>query len=1192
VRASGFLVVAASFAVSLHAGGVKSTRGDDVDFTRDVRPLLSRHCFKCHGPDDKARKAELRLDRRENALKGGESGEPAIVPKKPEDSELVRRILSDDESEMMPPPAAKLPLSAAQKQIFKLWVEQGGEYVPHWAFVFPRQEPPPEVQNTSWPRNPIDAFVLGRMEAAGLAPSPEADKYTLVRRLYLDLIGMPPSPEEADVFVKDSSPNAYDELVERLLKSPHYGERWARKWLDLARYADTNGYEKDRQRSMWLYRDWVISALNDDMPFDRFTIEQIAGDLLPDAGLSQKIATGFHRNTMINEEGGIDPLEFRFYAMTDRVATTGTAWLGLTLMCCQCHTHKYDPVTQREYYGVMAFLNNADEPVMEVPQADIAARRRETEQKIEDLIADLPNRFPLEGDYRWHSQSPESIVSAGGASPEKLADGSVRFAGPNPEKDTYIAVFETDLPRVDAIRLEALVDQELPSTGPGRTPHGNFVLSEFTVAVAAKAVEAVRPVKVVGATADFSQEGFSVGSAIDGQTTTGWAIHGPGKWNVDRAAIFQLDPAEKLSGPLRWTIKLDQQHGSQHTLGKFRISFGSRNENSRPEDVRRRDHLERRLAEWIERETSRLTDWTVLRPVEAKANMPILAVLDDDSVLASSDQTKRDVYDLKFRGDLMGVTAIRVEALPDERLPARGPGRVYYEGPFGDFFLSNITLAADGEPSKLAGASQTFADGKNTAAMAIDDDLQSGWSINARQGEPNSAVFNLAEPLPAVRELALQMVFEKYYAAGLGRFRISVTTDRHRAEATGLPPQIETVLRKPAEQRTPADKERLLAHFVLVAPELAAEQAAINKLRKEMPAYPTTLVLAERPSDQPRATYIHQRGEFLQPTERVEPGIPAVLPQFAPRAPKNRLAFARWLVSPDHPLTARVTMNRQWAAFFGRGLVRTQEDFGFQGEAPTHPELLDWLAVEFIKRGWSMKQLHRLIVTSATYRQSSRVTAEILAKDPSNRWLSRGPRNRIDAEIVRDSALKISGLFSPKLGGPSVFPPQPPGVTSEGTYGGLAWNVSAGADRYRRGLYTFAKRTAPYAMLSTFDSPSGEACVARREVSNTPLQALTLMNDTVFWEAAQALGSLLASREGSTEERLEYLFRRCLVRPPTPDELRLLAGFFKTQRERLEKKELDASNIAGAGDGDLLERAAWTLVARAVLNLDETITKN
>jgi hypothetical protein len=995
------------------AGPRLSARGEPVDFTRDVRPILSRHCFKCHGPDDKARKARLRLDMRDVAIGEARSGLHAIVPSKPGESELVRRIGADDEGDVMPPPSTKNPLSDAQKQLLRRWIAEGAEYKPHWAFVPPRQAPLPNVRQADWPRNAIDHFVLARLEAAGLRPSPQADRYKLVRRVSLDLIGLPPTPEEADAFVHDPAPDAYEKLVDRLLASPHYGERWARRWLDLARYADTNGYEKDRARSIWPYRDWVINALNAGMPFDEFTIEQIAGDLLPGATLEQRIASGFHRNTMLNEEGGIDPLEFRFHAMTDRVGTTGTVWLGLTLGCAQCHTHKFDPIAHREYYQVMAFLNNADEPEMDVPRPDLTARRAELEAKIAALEADLPNRFP--------------------------ADAK-----------------------------------------PGDT---------------------------------------------------------------------------------------------------------------RPIEVRRRERLERKFCAWLEQESARAVHWTVLRPVEAKSNVPRLTVLDDSSVLASGDMSKRDVYDLKFRTDLRGVTALRLEVLPDASLPKHGPGRVYYEGAFGDFFLSEITLTAGGKPVRFSRASQSFANGGGAAA-AIDGKPETGWSIAGGQGKAHAAVFNLAEPLADAKELAVSLLFERYYAAGLGRFRISLTTDPRAAEARGLPADIEDVLLIPAERRTAAQRDRLLRHCLSVAPELGGERAAIQKLRDQMPAYPTTLVLSERPPDNPRPTYVHRRGEFLQPAERVEPGVLSVLPPLPKGAPRNRLTFARWLVDPDNPLVGRVTMNRQWAALFGRGLVRTTEDFGYQGEPPTHPELLDWLAVELVRRGWSIKQMHRLIVTSATYQQSSRVTPELLEKDPHNQLLARGPRFRIEAELVRDAALRISGLLSPKLGGPSVFPPQPAGVSSEGTYGPLAWKVSEGPDRYRRGLYTFSKRTAPYAMATTFDAPSGEACLARREVSNTPLQALTLLNDPVFVEAAQALGARMAVESLPVEGRVTELFRRCLTRPPSADERALLVQFYQAQKQRFAGKELDAGAVAGPGGGDVIERAAWTVVARALLNLDETITKN
>jgi mono/diheme cytochrome c family protein len=1012
MRMATWTAVVLFCAAPLRAAEVEPAGADF--FTTRVRPILARHCFKCHGPDDKARKARLRLDVRQAALAPARSGKRAIVPGKPNDSELIRRITATDEEEVMPPPHTKNPLSEADRQALVRWVAAGAEYATHWAFLPPRQRSLPAIRQPHWPRNPIDHFVLARLEAARLHPSPEADRYTLARRLYLDLIGLPPTPEEAEAFVRDRSPDAYEKLVDRLLASPHYGERWARRWLDLARYADTNGYEKDRPRSIWPYRDWVIGSLNADMPFDHFTIEQLAGDMLPGATEAQRVATGFHRNTMLNEEGGIDPLEFRFHAMTDRVATTGTTWLGLTVGCAQCHTHKFDPLPHREYYQFLAFLNNADEPEMEVRRAEIAQRRREIQAKIDALVAELPAQFPVEA---------------------------------------------------------------------------------------------------------------------------------------------------------------------------------SKGDN-RPIEVQRREHLERKFNEWAEREASRTVRWTVLRPAEAKSNLPHLTVQDDSSVFVTGDQSKRDLYELTFHTPLHNITAIRLEVLPDDRLPKHGPGRVYYEGPAGDFFLSEVTLTAGGKRVSLARASQSHAAGGNTAERAIDGDPQTGWSINGGQGRAHNAVFTLAAPLADAADLHLGLLFERYHAAGLGRFRIWATTDPRPAVARDMPADVEAILLVPAERRTAEQKQRLMQHYLMVAPELAKARGAIDALSKQMPAYPTTLVLAERPPADHRATHIHNRGEFLQPGDRVEPAVFSVLPPLPAGTPSNRLGLARWLVSPDNPLVGRVTMNRQWAAFFGRGIVRTLQDFGYQGEPPSHPELLDWLAVEFVRQGWSMKRMHRFMVTSATYRQASRLTPELLARDPENVLLARGPRVRLEAELVRDAALRASGLLAHKVGGPSVFPPQPPGVTTEGAYGRLEWKVSPGEDRYRRGLYTFSKRTTPYALFATFDGPSGEVCVARREVSNTPLQALTLLNDPVFTEAAQALGRQMAARSGNVESRVEELFRCCLTRPPSHEERAMLTAFYEAQRRRFEDKGQEAALLAGPGAGDVKERAAWTALARVLLNLDETITKS
>ncbi len=1006
------------------------------DFTQDVRPILSQRCFKCHGPDDGARKSKLRLDVRESAILPAKSGAIAIVPGKPAESELVRRILSTDEDERMPPPSTKAQLTPAEKETLNRWVAAGAEYKPHWAFVNPKPAPPSPVKNSSWPRNAIDRFVLARLEKEGLAPSPPADRTTLARRVYFDLIGLPPTPEEADAFANDPEEDAYESLVDGLLSSPYYGERWGRRWMDLARYADTNGYEKDRQRSLWPWRDWVIKALNADMPFDQFTIEQIAGDMLANASRDQRIATGFHRNTMLNEEGGIDPLEFRFHAMTDRVGTTGATWLGLTVGCAQCHTHKYDPISHREYYQMMAFLNNVDEPDLDLPEVGFDKQRQANLEKAAKLLGDLPNKFPTDS--------------------------------------------------------------------PAGKPNG--------------------------AATDGSASGDKSGEPLD----------------------------------------------------------------NRPLEVRRREVADKAFGEWLSRERARSVQWIPLRPREAKSNMPLLTVQPDHSVFASGDITKRDTYELSFRTELRGITAVRLEALPDERLPRHGPGMAYYEGPKGDFFMGEFQMSANGKALRFAGSTQSYA--KNnfgssaSASMATDGDPQTGWSTAGREGERHEAVFPLAEPQTEAGELQLKMMFGRHYACSLGRFRISVTTHPGGAQARDLSEEVVRLLQIPEAGLTGEDRTTLREHFLLTTPELAGARGEIESLRKP-PAHVVTMVMRERPPENPRHTFIHKRGEFLQPTERVEPGVISAVAPFPADLPRNRLGFARWLVSTNNPLTARVTANRQWQAFFLRGLVRTTEDFGFQGEMPSHPELLDWLALEFMRQGWSLKKLHKIIVMSATYRQSSRVTPELLARDSENRLYARGPHGRLDAELIRDAALKASGLLSIKMGGPSVYPPQPAGVT-EVAFGSPAWSASQGEDRHRRSLYTFMKRTAPFAMFNTFDAPTGESCVARRDVSNTPLQALTILNDVCFVEVSQAMGRILTAQGGAIEVRIRDAFRRCLTRPPRGDEVAVLARFFEVQKQRFMNKELDAKAIAGEGSGDVMERAAWTALARAILNLDEMITKS
>lgn len=989
---------------------------DDPSFSRDVRPILSDMCFKCHGPDEKGRKGELLLSELDGALKGGKSGAAAIVPGKPSQSEIIKRLHSEDPDEQMPPPATNKVMTPEQIGVLEKWIAGGAKYEKHWAFQAPVAAPVPKSEAT----HPLDAFIQSTLAKSGLKPSPEANKVALFRRVSFDLSGLPPSAEDLASYLADESPDAYEKAVDRLLASPQYGERWARKWLDLARYADTNGYEKDNPRTIWPYRDWVIKALNQDMPFDQFTVEQIAGDLLPNPTADQRIATGFHRNTMLNEEGGIDPLEYRFNAMVDRVATTGAAWLGLTLQCCQCHTHKYDPIPHREYYSMMAFLDNADEPELELTnpaqESEAAARL----VKADELVASLPLKWPV--------QAPATDSKA----------------------------------------------SEEPTT----------------------------------------------------------ATH-------------------------------------------------------------RQESLDKAFSAWLVQQKSTTANWQVVTPLKATSNLPLLTIQADSTVFVSGDITKADTYQVDLGKPLEAVTAIRLEVLPDPRLPAHGPGMAYYEGPKGDFLLGEFQLTADGQPVKIAKASQSYAKNfygtQTDASFAIDGNPETGWSCAEGQGRAHEAVFQLEKPLTA-SSLSLTMMFGRHYACSLGKFRISLTTQAGEVVASQVASQLQALVHK--VDRTEAETQLLKNEFLLNAPELAAARKEIDELRRPASLL-TSLVLQERPPENPRRTFIHNRGEWTQPTDPVEPAVLSILNPLPNGAPKNRLSFARWLVSRENPLTARVVVNRAWATFFGRGIVKTQEDFGFQSSPPSHPQLLDWLAIRFMDDGWSFKKLHRLIVTSQTYKQSSSSNSAGETVDPENILLWRGPRLRLDAEEVRDSALRSAGILSNKMLGPSVYPPQPASVTTEGAFGALSWIASTGEDRYRRSLYTFAKRTAPFAFANTFDAPTGEACIVRRDKSNTPLQALTLLNDVTIIEAAQALGKHLVETPGTPGQQATEAFQRCFSRAPGAQELTAVLDFYQRQNQRFTAAPDAAKSLAGDGPTEsIIPRAAWTAVARALMNMDEFVTKS
>ncbi len=1021
------------------ADGSKAGAGSKaVDFTRDVRPILADKCFQCHGPDAGQRKGKLRLDSRRDATAPAASGSPAIVPGKLDESELYRRITADDPEERMPPASSKKSLSPAEVARLKAWIEQGAEYREHWAFVPPVRPGVPAVKNAAWCRNPIDFFVLARLEAEGLAPSPEADKVTRIRRLSLDLLGLPPTIQEVDSFLADNRHDADDRLVDRLLDSPHYGERWGRIWLDAARYADSDGYEKDKSRQVFAYRDWVIRALNRDLPYDKFIVEQIAGDLVPVADQDQLVATGFLRNSMINEEGGVDPEQFRMEAMFDRMDCIGKGVLGLTIQCAQCHSHKYDPLTQDEYYRMFAFLNNSHEANVAVYSPDEQMKRAEILRKTHEIEADLQHRQPAwrermaDWEKRVAGDQPEWVVvrpevddeSTGGEKELPMEDGSLLSQGYAPTKHTLELKVKTDVTPITAFRLELLNDPNLPLGGPGRSIKGTAALTEFKVEAApAEAPNKASGVKLSRATADvnppekpldpiFNDNSGKkrvtgpIGFAIDGKDLTAWGIDvGPGRRNQPRKAVFTPEKPITFPRGTILTFNLVQNHG--------------------------------------------------------------------------------------------------------------------------------------------------------------------GWNSDDNQSH------------------------------NLGRFRISITT-RPDAVADPLPRAVRDVMAIPRAQRSPAQEAVVFSYWRTTIPEWKDANQRIDALWAQHPEGAAQLVLSERSRRRP--TSVLQRGDFLKPARTVEPGVPSFLNPLPAGSGATRLEFARWLVDRRSPTSARSIVNRVWQSDFGTGIVATSEDFGLQCEPPSHPELLDWLAVEFMDRGWSLKALHRLIVTSSTYRQSSRVTPTMAARDPYNRLLARGPRFRVDAEIVRDIALAASGLLEPKVGGPSAFPPAPAFLFQPPTsYGPKVWSEAKGPDRYRRALYTFRYRSVPYPMLQSFDAPNGDFACVRRTRSNTPLQALTTLNEPIFLECARALALRTLREDGCDDAaRLEYAFRRCLSRKPTGAESATLLDLLHRQVARFEKPGADPWALAADDPGHKPELpkdatpaqlAAWTAVSRVLLNLDETITK-
>lgn len=1003
--------------VGVGASMLAQTSSPRVDFTRDIQPILANSCQGCHGA--KAQMGQLRLDSKDLAAKTFTAGNSAA-------STLYQRVAGTSDQARMP--MGSKPLPADQIALIKRWIDEGAEWpdavsaksagiAKHWAFVAPVKAPLPAVKNAAWANGAIDRFVLAKLDAEGLAPSPQADKTTLLRRLHLDITGLPPTPADVDTFLADRSPRAYEKQVDRLLASPHYGERWARQWLDAARYADSDGYEKDKSREVWFWREWVINSLNKDMGYDQFLIEQLAGDLLPNATQDQRVATGFLRNSMVNEEGGIDPEQFRMEAMFDRMDAVGKSMLGITIQCAQCHNHKYDPITQEEYYKLFAFLNNSHESNAAVytaaeqqKRAEIFRRIREIEQDLQHKTPDWQSRMAAWASEvkakqpKWEVLTPDiDDIATGGQKYSQMADGSVLAGGYAPTKFKPQFTLRTKMRNIRALRLELLNDPNLPMNGPGRSLWGTAALTEFEMTATPAGVKDAKPkkIKIARATADVNPPETQIAGAFWDKT---------GK--------------RRVTGPVEFAID-----GSDETAWGTDIGPGRRNQP--------------RQAVFVFAEPVDFPDGTVL-----------------------------------------------------------------------EVFLSQ---------------------------------RHGGWNSDDNMNH------------------------------NLGRFRLAVTDAADAA----------------ADPRT----AQVFSAWRTTVPEWRQANDEIERLWREHPEGTTQLVMNER--EEMRETHLLMRGDFLKPGKTVQAGTPAFLHSAPSGAPGNRLTLAKWMVDRQSPTVARSIVNRVWQSYFGTGIVATSEDLGKQAETPSHKELFDWLAVDLMDNGWSLKKLHKTIVMSNTYRQSSKVTEELYSKDPYNRLLARGSRLRVDAELVRDIALAASGLLNPKVGGPSVYPPAPEFLFQPPTsYGPKNWYEAKGADRYRRGLYTFRFRSVPYPMLQAFDAPNGDMSCVRRGRSNTPLQALTTLNEPLFLETARALALKTVREGGSTDnDRLRFAFRRVVSRPPSDKEADMLLTLLakQTSKNAANAWELAAADPlhppslpAGVTPAQL---AGWTTISRVLLNLDETITK-
>ncbi|MCA9230387.1 MAG: DUF1553 domain-containing protein [Planctomycetales bacterium] len=1040
---------------------------EPVDYVQDIRPILSDNCYTCHGPNASDREAELRLDNQESALGELPSGTIAVVPGKPEESELLRRIVTTDADELMPPADSGKSIKPEQIELIRRWIEQGAPWQQHWSFVPPLRPELPAVSDSNWPRNAVDSFILAKLDAKGLKPSPPADKETLLRRITFDLTGLPPTLEEMDAFLADESPTAYEQVVDRLLRSSHYGEHMARFWLDAARYGDTHGLHLDNYREIWPYRDWVVRAFNANMPYDQFTIEQLAGDLLPDATLDQRVATGFCRCNVSTSEGGSIEEEVYVRNVVDRVTTMGTVFLGLTLECSRCHDHKFDPLTMHDFYSLFAFFNSIDGPALDGNHADTA---------------------------------PSETV-------------------PTPEQATILKQTEARIAELQTL-------QEKHRTGMESV--FQLWLQDRNPAAAEAASAAVPAEGLIGQYSLDSLENNTVLNAVSaespGQTQGNpQAVPGPAGSAVELSADAYVDLGDVF----------DLEHNNRFSAGIW-VKL--------PQDAK----------------------GTVFSKTEKGGRGYALKV----------ENGQADFFLIFDNGN----NAIQVASAEN----AITPGNWHH-----------LLVNYDGS-AKAAGVAM-YVDGNRQPANVKQDTLAHRGvprSIDSGDGHFLLGRFGAGEPLVGAQVDELHVYNRPLESS-------EVIHVMFRGVIGGL-------LKLPLEQLTAVQLDQLRQYYYHNADaaytELARELAQQYALRTDVLTHlAVSLIWRER--DEPREAFMLTRGEYDQKGDKVDRVTPAVFAPLAEDAPRNRLGLAQWLVNPQNPLTARVAVNRFWAQLFGIGIVNTAEDFGSQGEVPSHPQLIDWLAVEFIESGWDVKGLMKTIVMSNAYQQSSRMTPEIVEQDPKNRLVSRGPRFRLDAEMLRDQALSVSGLLVEKLGGPSVKPPQPAGLWFAVGYSGsntVRFVPDTDLEKvHRRTLYTFIKRTAPPPQMSTFDAPSREACIVRRERTNTPLQALLMLNDTQYVEAARALAER-AIREGGTEPepRVRLMLRLCTGRQPTQAAVDELLALYQDELKMFQADSEKAKSLVSVGPAsrdetlDLDQLAAWTMVANVVLNLDEVVTKN